>query len=129
MKRRKRTKKDKQSSSNNPKGQTAPNFYLFGVMSVSLSFFLILRPKHFEELYSKLQFYVFRKANLLKQMRREQVILSNKARFFEEGCNEELIVSNRKRADILSNLKEADYDIFPKEKKDKIRYDETNEYY
>merc|ERR1712238_360500 len=29
VKRRKRTKKDKQSSSNIPKGQTAPNFYLF----------------------------------------------------------------------------------------------------
>ena len=38
-----------------------------------------------------------------------------------------LIVSNRKRADILSNLKVADYNLFPKEKKDKIRSDETNE--
>merc|ERR1711957_388386 len=75
----------------------------------------------------RLQFYVLRKANLLKKMRREQLILSNKARFIEEVCNEELIVSNRKRADILSNLKEADYDLFPKEKKDKIRSDETNE--
>ena len=75
----------------------------------------------------RLQFYVLRKANLLKKMRREQLILSNKARFIEEVCNEELIVSNRKRADILSNLKEAYYDLFPQEKKDKIRYDETNE--
>merc|ERR1712161_148830 len=77
--------------------------------------------------YSKrLELYVLRKANLLKILRREQKMLSNRARFIEAVCTGDLIVSNRKRTDILSDLKDAGYDLFPKEK-DKTKADERNE--
>ena len=48
--------------------------------------------------YSKrLEFYVLR----------EQKMLSNRARFIEAVCTGDIIVSNRKRTDILSDLKDA----------------------
>ena len=48
-------------------------------------------------------------------MRREASILSNKARFVEEVCKGDLIVNNRKRADLLCDLQERGYDLHPKD--------------
>lgn len=62
----------------------------------------------------RLEFYVQRKDYLLTNMRREQRILTNKARFIEEVCAGDLIVSNRKRKDILADLKDRQYELFPK---------------
>uniref|UniRef100_A0A7S2S1P6 DNA topoisomerase (ATP-hydrolyzing) n=1 Tax=Eucampia antarctica TaxID=49252 RepID=A0A7S2S1P6_9STRA len=63
----------------------------------------------------RLDFYVKRKELLLKVLRREQSMLANKARFVEEVCEGELIVSNRKRKDILEDLKSRGYELFFKE--------------
>jgi len=61
--------------------------------------------------YPKRTYYMF------SNMRREQRMFSNKARFIEEVCAGELVVSNRKRSDILAELKERGYELFSKEKK------------
>lgn len=63
----------------------------------------------------RLEYYGKRKAHLLKIMRRDQKMLQNKARFIEEVCAGDLVVSNRKRSDILTELKERKYDIFNKQ--------------
>lgn len=65
----------------------------------------------------RLEFYSKRKAMLLKNLRHEQLILSNKARFVEEVCKGSLVVSNRKRADILADLHRRGYDVIEKSKK------------
>lgn len=64
---------------------------------------------------ARIDCYKKRKDHMLKNMRREQRMLSNKARFIEEVCSDDLVVSNRKRATILTDLKERKYDLFPKE--------------
>ena len=63
----------------------------------------------------RLHFYNLRKDHLLSVLRREQRMLSNKARFVEEVCSGELVVSNRKRKEILLELKERGYDTFQKQ--------------
>ena len=47
-------------------------------------------------------------------------MLENKARFVfvEEVCRDELVVSDRKKTELLAELKEAGYDLFPKESAD-----------
>ena len=75
----------------------------------------------------RLNFYVKRKDLLLEKMRRELKILDNKARFVEEVCKGDLVVSNRKRAELLANLKERGYDLFPKEEKKVESEDEEAE--
>ncbi len=74
----------------------------------------------------RLHYYGLRKDHLLKDMRRDQRMLSNKARFVEEVCSGELVISNRKRKEILAELKEKDYEIFSK-KKDNMRSREESE--
>merc|ERR1740124_193906 len=63
----------------------------------------------------RLQYYSDRKENLLKNLRYDQRMLSNRARFVEEVCTGDLIVSNRKRKELLSDLKEREYDLLPKQ--------------
>ncbi|KAL7552981.1 hypothetical protein ACHAWF_016218 [Thalassiosira exigua] len=65
----------------------------------------------------RLEFYVKRKVMLLEKMAKELKILSNKARFVQEVCEGDLIVSNRKRTELLADLKERGYDLFPKDEK------------
>jgi hypothetical protein len=65
----------------------------------------------------RLEFYSKRKALLLDNLRHEQLLLSNKARFVEEVCKGSLVVSNRKRADILADLHRRGYDLIEKTKK------------
>lgn len=60
----------------------------------------------------RMEMYVKRKAMLLKEMGRDLSILNNKARFIKAVCSGELVVSNRKRAAILADLKNAGYDTF-----------------
>jgi len=61
---------------------------------------------------TRLGFYHKRKDYLLQVLRREQLMLSNKARFIKEVCNETLIVNNRKKIDLLKELQEKEYDLF-----------------
>ncbi len=77
--------------------------------------------------HQRLDFYGKRKALLLQKLRREQRMLSNKARFVEEVCSGDLIVSNRKRAVILAELKDRGYDLFDKDSKAKTNDSENDE--
>jgi len=67
--------------------------------------------------HHRLEFYVKRKAMLLEKMAKELMMLSNKARFVEEVCEGDLVVSNRKRTELLADLKERGYDLMPKDEK------------
>lgn len=63
----------------------------------------------------RLDYYVKRKELLVQKLQREQRILSNKARFVEEVCSGELVVSNRKKTVLLSDLQERGYELFDKQ--------------
>ena len=58
------------------------------------------------------EFYVKRKARLVKNLSNEQRRLANKARFVQEVCTGALTISNRKKVEILSDLKEKGYEMF-----------------
>lgn len=75
----------------------------------------------------RLEFYDKRKALLLSKLRREQRMLSNKARFVEEVCSGDLVVSNRKRAVILAELKSRSYELFDKDSKAKSNEGDDDE--
>jgi DNA topoisomerase-2 len=62
----------------------------------------------------RVEYYGKRKQHMLKIMRRDQKMLENRARFIEEVCADDLIVSNRKRTEILADLRERKYDLFLK---------------
>lgn len=60
----------------------------------------------------RMDFYVRRKELLLQKLRKEEGILSNKARFIEEVCSGDLVISNRKKQDILHDLNARGYNRF-----------------
>lgn len=64
---------------------------------------------------------------LLSKMRKELKILENKARFVEEVCKGELVVSNRKRTELLAELTERGYDLYPKDEKKEESDDEEGD--
>ena len=63
----------------------------------------------------RLDFYIRRKESLVMKLEGEQRMLSNKARFVEAVCVGALVVSNRKRSDILSDLQSQGFDTFSKD--------------
>jgi hypothetical protein len=67
----------------------------------------------------RLEYYSRRKDLLLENLRMEQTMLSNKARFVEEVCSGDLVVSNQKCDDIFTRLEKGDYDRLPKEDQNK----------
>ncbi|KAL9179430.1 hypothetical protein ACHAXT_008720 [Thalassiosira profunda] len=69
-------------------------------------------------------FYIARKEMLLVNMRKNLSMLENKARFVQEVCEDELIVTDRKRSELLADLKERGYDLFTK---DEGRFDGEEE--
>ena len=75
----------------------------------------------------RLEFYVKRKANLIKKIEAEKLTLSNKARFVEEVCTGELVVSNRKRKDILEQLRDRGYDLITSSEKPMEDVDDTED--
>jgi DNA gyrase/topoisomerase IV subunit A len=66
----------------------------------------------------RLVMYDKRKQNLMKIIAAEKLMLSNKARFVEEVCQGTLVVSNRRRNDLLEDLKERKYDLISKTNED-----------
>eukprot|EP00531_Pseudo-nitzschia_arenysensis_P017060 CAMPEP_0116147982 /NCGR_PEP_ID=MMETSP0329-20121206/18076_1 /TAXON_ID=697910 /ORGANISM="Pseudo-nitzschia arenysensis, Strain B593" /LENGTH=1429 /DNA_ID=CAMNT_0003644009 /DNA_START=85 /DNA_END=4370 /DNA_ORIENTATION=- len=76
----------------------------------------------------RMEFYVKRKQLLVKNLQKEQNMLSNKARFVEEVCSGDLVVNNRKKTELLDDLQARGYDLFDKTKKDENDdSDEENE--
>jgi DNA topoisomerase-2 len=72
-----------------------------------------------EAFYEKrMMFYVKRKQLLVKNLRKEQKMLSNKARFVEEVCSGDLVVNNRKKIELLEDLQSRGYDLFDKTNRD-----------
>jgi len=67
----------------------------------------------------RVEFYVKRKNLLVENLKYEQRMLSNRARFVEEVCKGDLVVSNRKRKELLPELQERGYDTFHKDPKKK----------
>lgn len=65
----------------------------------------------------RLQFYFKRKEVLLQNMKLDLKKLENKARFIRCVVNNEIVVNNRKRADLFLELRQKNFDPFPKKKK------------
>jgi len=68
---------------------------------------------------TRLDYYVKRKAALLKVLTREHSTLANKARFVEAVCDGSFKISNRKKAELLKDLQKQGYASFEKEDKKK----------
>ncbi len=62
----------------------------------------------------RLSYYQKRKEYLVDQLKLMYDRLSNQARFVQMIISRQLIVSNRKRADIVAELREKDFRPFPK---------------
>ncbi|KAL7580839.1 hypothetical protein ACA910_001112 [Epithemia clementina (nom. ined.)] len=76
----------------------------------------------------RISYYEKRKAALLEKLRVEQRKLSNKARFVKEVCSGDLIVSNRKKNEILAELQSRGYELFfSSEKKEKQDSDDESD--
>ncbi len=77
----------------------------------------------------RVDFYVRRKALLVQKLEKEQRMLSNKARFVEEVCSGALVVSNRKKVELLNELQERGYALFDNkaEKKDEDEGEEEDD--
>lgn len=75
----------------------------------------------------RLDYYVKRKEHLLANLEKEQRMLSNKARFIEEVCAGDLVVTKRKKNELLADLKERGYDLFPKAGKKDAQESEDEE--
>eukprot|EP00752_Nemacystus_decipiens_P012396 g10983.t1 len=71
-------------------------------------------PQHImEDFYTlRTDFYVRRKAALLNRLQSEWSKLDNKVRFILAVVEERLQVNNRKKSDLLKELKEEGYDLF-----------------
>ena len=65
----------------------------------------------------RLDYYDRRKNLMVANLRMDQRKLANKARFVEEVCEGNFIVSNRKRTQILRELNEKGYETFNKDGK------------
>ena len=75
----------------------------------------------------RLEYYNKRKALLVEKLGREKRMLENKARFVEEVCRGELVVNNRKRKELLAELKARSYETFPKDAKKGSNNEENEE--
>lgn len=75
----------------------------------------------------RMDFYVKRKELLVKKLRQQQAILSNKARFVEEVCSGDLVVSSRKKMELLQDLQSREYDLFDNTKENSPEVDEEEE--
>ncbi|ODQ54837.1 type II DNA topoisomerase [Saitoella complicata NRRL Y-17804] len=67
----------------------------------------------------RLELYQKRKDYLANELMRQFERLSNQARFVQMICDHELIVSNKKRKDLVAELKEKGFKSFPKNKEAK----------
>jgi DNA gyrase/topoisomerase IV, subunit A len=65
----------------------------------------------------RMEFYSKRKDNLIRNLEEEKKVLGNKARFVDEVCSGKVIVSNRKRIDLLVELQARGYDLIGKQSK------------
>jgi DNA topoisomerase-2 len=67
-----------------------------------------------DEFYTlRLQYYDKRKEYLVDSLREDWKRLDNKVRFILAVVEKDIIISNRKKADILKELREKGYDAFP----------------
>lgn len=67
-----------------------------------------------DEFYTlRLQYYDKRREYLVETLREEWKRLDNKVRFILAVVNKEIIISNRKKADLLKELREKNFDPFP----------------
>ena len=59
----------------------------------------------------RMKTYENRIKHLIEQLRREVLILSNKARFIQEQCDDVIDLRRKKQAEVIALLKNRDYDI------------------
>lgn len=76
--------------------------------------------------YIRLKYYQERKEHMLFQLNEELRRLTNQARFIQMIIKRELVVSNKKRKDLIAELKAKGFETFSK-KKDALEAGETEE--
>ncbi|KAJ1936292.1 DNA topoisomerase 2, partial [Linderina pennispora] len=75
----------------------------------------------------RLRYYQLRKEKLAEQLGRELQRADNRARFVLEIIQKKLAINNRKRADIIKDLRDRDYTPIPKEVKVRVAGDLDSE--
>ena len=68
----------------------------------------------------RLEYYTLRKESLIRKLEREVCILSNKARFIQEQCDDVLDLRRKRRVEVIEMLNEHEFDV--------IDYDEEFKY-
>ncbi|PWN50958.1 type II DNA topoisomerase [Violaceomyces palustris] len=74
----------------------------------------------------RLSFYQKRKDLLVDELKFSYEKLSNQARFIQMVISRQLVISNRKRADIVADLRKHDFKPIPKKRKAKVAGDVDN---
>ena len=59
----------------------------------------------------RLRYYTLRKEAQIKQLEREVCILSNKARFIQEQCDDVLDLRRKRKAEVIEMLNEHEFDV------------------
>ena len=75
----------------------------------------------------RMVFCAKRKKLLVKNLRKEKNILSNKARFVEEVCSGDLVVNDRKKIVLPEDLQSRGCDRFDKAKSNDVNDDSDDE--
>eukprot|EP00658_Telonema_sp_P-2_P010291 TRINITY_DN13877_c0_g1_i3.p1 TRINITY_DN13877_c0_g1~~TRINITY_DN13877_c0_g1_i3.p1 ORF type:complete len:606 (+),score=201.50 TRINITY_DN13877_c0_g1_i3:245-2062(+) len=75
----------------------------------------------------RIDMYHNRKAHMVNRMRKEWSKLDSRARFIRMVVDGELIISKKKKADLLVELAQLDFPQFGKEKAEETKEDETSE--
>ena len=68
----------------------------------------------------RMKYYLLRKQFMLHNIRRKLVLLTNKARFIQEQCNDEIDLRRKRKDEVIALLKAREYDC--------IDEDETYQY-
>lgn len=68
----------------------------------------------------RLGFYQKRKEHLVEELKTVYERLSNQARFVQMIVSRQLVVNNRKRAELVAELRQKDFRPFPRQKKAKV---------
>ncbi|KAJ2783551.1 DNA topoisomerase 2, partial [Coemansia interrupta] len=75
----------------------------------------------------RLRYYQLRKENMAEKLGRDLQTADNRARFVLEIIQKKLVVNNRKRADLINELRQRDYTPMPKTAKAAVAGDPDSE--
>lgn len=75
----------------------------------------------------RLNYYEKRKESILMKLNNEKILLENKVRFIEMVINDEIVINNRKKNDLLGELKLLNFEMISSSKEKKIKNNENSD--